>query len=100
MWCLLFEVTGAFCPESVKYLKRIAAKHDNALPYALDGPSWSISTFSAYFTQWISMAIQRSSAREILRGIRQGALAPKRAAKSHNHPGNVAPTFDGSCLFL
>ena len=67
--CLLFETTGAFYHESDKYVRDICALHGNKIPYKLDDVSWTQPTLTSYFTQWISAAIQRQAAWEIVRAV-------------------------------
>ena len=51
------------------------------MPYLLDDTSWSQTTLYAYFSQWISMAIKRQAAWEIVRGIKYSQPAKKGSAK-------------------
>jgi len=79
---LLSEVTGAVHPESVRVLRQLSDLHDRRLPADLLGESWTATTFTSYFLQRLSSAMNMSAAAEIRAQISRGPrLAPPRRSK-------------------
>ena len=69
---LLSEVSGALHPESVDFLRRLAAMHDRKLPVELVGQSWTATSFVTYFLQRLSSAVNMAAAHEIRTQICSG----------------------------
>ena len=72
---LLSEVTGAVHPEGRMLLSAIAKMHNNRLPLDLVGQTWTATTFTAYFLQRLSSAVNMAAAAE-LRNQLVGAARP------------------------
>jgi hypothetical protein len=48
-----------------RFLRQMAELHDNKLPYGLHGQSWTVQSFTTYFLQRFSSAVNMAVAQKI-----------------------------------
>jgi hypothetical protein len=74
----IFNVFAGFHPEGYAFMKKCAKIHSNKLPVAHAGISWTATSFSAFYGQRLSSAINMAVAVQIRAMIRDHRVEKKR----------------------
>jgi hypothetical protein len=70
---LICEVWGGFAPEAVTYLARLAQARGDGIDQERAGATWSTRSFTSYYGQLLSIAVQLGVAMEIEAALRSAA---------------------------
>ena len=70
---MICEVWGGFAPEAATYLARLAQARGDGIDQERSGATWSTRSFTSYYGQLLSIAVQLGVAMEIEAALRSAA---------------------------